>query len=332
MFDAKGLLDKMMDGSAKAGWDQGGKGGGWGGGYEKGGYSGKGGYEKGGYEKSGYAEKPMAKPGAEKWGQDDEAIRQKKMADAGMGAGAGLGGAPGAGGLGGLLGGGVGSGGGGILGRAGDVLRQIFGGNPAAAGLAGGLAGSVLGRGAGTGIGGSVMRLGGLAAVGGLAYLAWQRWQASRNGQPAPAAPAQLQAPPANSGFAPADQAGQQRLGMLVLKSMISAAKADGQVDPEEMQKIVGEMGAQQLSDAEKAFLMGELAKPVDADALAREATTPQEATAAYAASVMVIGTQSAQEQTYLQQLAQKLRLDPQLVTQVHQQVASPPPAPAPAA
>jgi len=185
---------------------------------------------------------------------------------------------------------------------------------------------------------GSGAAVGGLALVGGLAYAAWQAYS-NRNqataGPPAatqaPTPPMAFAPPPAGSGFTPPQQdaPAQHALGTLLVRAMISAAKSDGQMDAQETQRIFGEMTSQNLSQAEKAFLMEEIGRPVDVDALAAQAQSPQVAAQVYTASAMVIGAQAPQETEYLRTLAQKLRLEPGLVAEIHQQlqVAARPPA-----
>jgi uncharacterized membrane protein YebE (DUF533 family) len=181
--------------------------------------------------------------------------------------------------------------------------------------------------------------VGGLALIGGLAYAAYRAYSnrnpagAAAPAAPAPAAsaPAAVAPPPPNSGFTPPpqDTNAQHALGVLLIRSMISAAKADGQIDAQETQRIFGEMNTQSLSQAEKAFLMEEIGKPIDLDALASQAQTPQIATQVYAASVMVIDAESPQETQYLQTLAQKLHIDAPLAAEIHQQVQAAAPRPA---
>jgi uncharacterized membrane protein YebE (DUF533 family) len=168
----------------------------------------------------------------------------------------------------------------------------------------------------------------GLALIGGLAYAAWRAYSNSSSATAAPApspqrvAPPAAMAPPPNNEFAtPQDAAGQHALGTLLVRAMISAAKADGQIDAQETQRIFGEMNTQHLSQAEKAFLMEEIGKPVDVDALVNQVRTPQDAIQVYAASAMAIDAQTPQDAQYLQTLAQKLRLDGALVSQIHQQL-----------
>jgi uncharacterized membrane protein YebE (DUF533 family) len=117
------------------------------------------------------------------------------------------------------------------------------------------------------------------------------------------------------------DAAAQHALGILLIRAMISAAKADGQVDAQETRRIFYEMSAQKLSQAEKTFLMEEISKPIEVDALAAEAQALQQAAQVYAASVIVIEAPTPQETDYLQALAQKLGLEHGLVTEIHQKV-----------
>ena len=315
MFDGKDLLNKMFDGGGKPAWD-------------------KPAWDKGdaGYDKKGYGKPDAGKPAyddgdkkaayakeqayekeqwAKKAGAGDDDIAAKKEAwlkSQGQG-GQGQGwGAP-------TSAGGAAASGGGFL----SGLASLFGGGNTAP----------TSPPVGSRFGSTAAGVGGLALIGGLAYAAYRAYSARNQGGAAatPATPAPtptaVAPPPPNSGFTPPpqDAAAQHALGTLLIRAMISAAKADGQIDAQETQRIFGEMNTQNLSQAEKAFLMEEIGKPIDVDALAGQATTPQVATQVYAASVMVVDAQSPQETQYLQTLAQKLRLDAPLVAEIHQQV-----------
>jgi uncharacterized membrane protein YebE (DUF533 family) len=325
MFDGKDLLNKMFDGGGgKPGYDAG---------YDKGGYD-KGGYGKQGYGKPGYDpsydqggyDKKAAyekEAWAKKAGGGDDAIAEKKEAwlkSQGQGGGQGSSwGAPAAGG--------IAAAGGGFL----SGLAGLFGGGntaPASPSV-------------GNRFGSHAAEVGGLALIGGLAYAAYRAYSNRNQGgaaaAPAPAAaapapsPAAVAPPPPNSGFTPPaqDADAQHALGVLLIRAMISAAKSDGQIDAQETQRIFGEMNTQSLSQAEKAFLMEEIGKPIDVDTLASQAQTPQIATQVYAASVMVIDAESPQETQYLQTLAQKLHIDAPLAAEIHQQVQAATPRPA---
>jgi uncharacterized membrane protein YebE (DUF533 family) len=126
--------------------------------------------------------------------------------------------------------------------------------------------------------------------------------------------------------LAPADVAGLTgpETERLVLRAMISAAKADGQIDQAEMEKIVGKASADGVTDEEKAFVMTEMRAPVDVAALAAEVRSPAQAAEVYAASLLAIDIDSDAEKAYLRQLAAALRLDGAAVSELHRMTGAP--------
>jgi uncharacterized membrane protein YebE (DUF533 family) len=197
-----------------------------------------------------------------------------------------------------------------------------------AAGLAAGmlLSGGGLGK-----LVGNAAKLGAVDAVGGLAYSAWQSYQKNQQqaGAPSDGAPA-----PDRDAFVPPPQASFQteELGKTLVRAMISAAKADGQIDAEEKERIFKRLESMPLSPEEKAFVFDELASPLDLDAVASLADTPEHAAEIYAASLVAMKPDTAAERTYLEALAFKLKLPAGLVAEIHRQaghepVAAPTPA-----
>jgi uncharacterized membrane protein YebE (DUF533 family) len=185
--------------------------------------------------------------------------------------------------------------------------------NVAIAGVGGVLAGILAGK-ASPRFAGSVAKVGALAALGGLAYTAWKRHEAKKAGQAAPQPGDTFEAPPA--GYLPSPSEG---AGKLTILAMINAAKADGQIDAEEKARLFDRLGQVSLTDAEKAFLFDELAKPMNTDALIQAATSPQLAAHLYAASLMAVNPDHPQEKAYLAELAQRLKLDPELAREMHE-------------
>ncbi len=110
-------------------------------------------------------------------------------------------------------------------------------------------------------------------------------------------------------------QAGQQALALV--RAMINAAKADGQIDTEEQQKIVSKLT--DIGPQESAFIREEMAKPLNFDFFAdiTQDMTPQ----VYAVSLMAINVDTAAEVQYLQHLAKGLGLDAQTVNSIHAQL-----------
>ncbi|WP_423067325.1 tellurite resistance TerB family protein [Devosia sp. CN2-171] len=192
-----------------------------------------------------------------------------------------------------------------------------------AAGLAAGmlLSGGGLGK-----MVGNVAKVGAVAAVGGLAYSAWQTYQKNQQaaGAPSDGAPA-----PTQDAFVPPPQAAyqQEELGKTLVRAMIAAAKADGQIDAEEKERIFKRLESMPLSSEEKAFVFDELGSPLDIDAVVARADTPEHASEIYAASLVAMKPDTAAERGYLDALAFKLKLPQGLVDEIHRQADVTPPA-----
>lgn len=238
----------------------------------------------------------------------------------GRAAGGGTGGGTG-GGLGDLLGGVLGGGRGGSaaggMGGLGEILGGALGGGRATSGGGGGLGdllGGLLGGGA-TGSAGARSGGGnaGMAILATIAMAALKNWTDGRRAQAAMAPDtAGFAAPELESMTAPATEE-------LVVRAMISAAKADGEVSEDEIQRIVGRVGADGLSEEEKQFLIAELRRPLDLAALVAEVPNEMVAAEVYAASLLAIQLDTPAEAAYLRQLAQGLRLDGATLSRLHE-------------
>lgn len=172
----------------------------------------------------------------------------------------------------------------------------------------GGLAGLLLGSKTGRSLAGPVLQAGGVAVLGGLAYAAWQNWQAQKAG----GAPAAIPAQP-DATFLPAPGPERDGLGLTLLSAMIAAAKSDGHIDADEQGRIFARAGEASLSPEEKGFLMDQFARPLGIDALAAKATTPERAAEIYTASRLAIDEDHERETGYLDALARRLGIDPAL-------------------
>jgi uncharacterized membrane protein YebE (DUF533 family) len=189
-----------------------------------------------------------------------------------------------------------------------------------AAGLAAGmlLSGGGLGK-----LAGSAVKLGAVAAVGSLAYNAWQNYQNNQQGMSGQA--------PSQDAFipAPGDARGKEELGKSLVRAMIAAAKADGRIDADEKEAIFGRLETMNLSSEEKAWVFDELSTPLDINAVAARADTPEHAAEIYAASLVAITADTASERAYLDALASKLKLAPALVAEIHKAAGEKAPEPA---
>ncbi|MCU9848785.1 tellurite resistance TerB family protein [Defluviimonas sp. WL0024] len=104
----------------------------------------------------------------------------------------------------------------------------------------------------------------------------------------------------------------------LMIRAMIQAAKADGEIDAEEQRKILDHLG--DASAEEVAFVRAELQRPSDVMALA-QATDESMRAQIYATSLMAIRVDNPAEHIYLSQLAQALRLDPTTRARLHREM-----------
>jgi uncharacterized membrane protein YebE (DUF533 family) len=122
---------------------------------------------------------------------------------------------------------------------------------------------------------------------------------------------------PSGTPFNPSTESGQQKLARHLLRAMIAAAKADGHIDAKEQQSIFAKLDELNLDNDAKAFVIDELRKPLDIDAVVKGATSPERAVEIYAASVLAIDPDDPAEQAYLAMLASRLKLDPGLKASV---------------
>ena len=184
--------------------------------------------------------------------------------------------------------------------------------NPMVAGAGGVLAGLLLSNKNG-------LKIGSVAALGALAFNAFRKWQ-TNNTQSADANVAQQ--PDANFNALPSEK--QEDHSHVILAAMVAAAKADGEFDEQEQQMIheqVVKFGDPDLA----TWVQQETNKPLDVNEITALVTSPEMAAEVYLASLIVIDIdgQNESEKAYLDTLAEKLGLDPQLRKEIEQQLAA---------
>lgn len=160
--------------------------------------------------------------------------------------------------------------------------------------------------------------LGGTAALGGLAYKVYADWQAQQahqqsaiSTQPSLSNLDQIEIGTPISNLA-ARQASKRSEALM--QAMISAARADGHVDDEEMNLITQQIKNLGLEQDVTRFLLSEMSKPVSVERIAALADTRESAAELYIASAMVVDMDSVDERTYLDRLASAMQLDTTLV------------------
>ncbi|WP_226421051.1 tellurite resistance TerB family protein [Vibrio sp. E14] len=154
-------------------------------------------------------------------------------------------------------------------------------------------------------IGSGALKVGGAAALGALAYKVYNDWQAKQSGQGV------------HETFDPDDS----KHSVLILKAMIGAAKADGHVDEEEMTRIEQALADMGADEHVRQLVQQELNKPLDPAEIANQATSPQQASEIYLASLIVADEQNFMEKAYLQELAKQLQLSPEVTQQLEVQM-----------
>ena len=175
--------------------------------------------------------------------------------------------------------------------------------------LIGGLAAMLLKKG-GTK---SLLKAGSAAALGMMAYQAYQNWQGGRQNS------TRTVATLPEAAFAAQGQLAEER-SRVILRTMIAAA-SDGLIDETEKQLIAQESGA----DSElRQWLANEYSRPASINELA-EAVGGDQALAAeaYLAARAVCGDLVRGEIAFLSRLSQALGLDDGLVEQLERQLAS---------
>lgn len=264
-----------------------------------------------------------------------------------------------------------------VSGNAGGISSTLANAIPAGlankvpGGLAGGVAGGLAAGGLlGVLVGNKKMRkkagklaggavgLGGAAALGALAYSAYQKWQGSgastpgstlsaiSDPQPATAVPHQNSGVPpiapmqhqreAYAGYRPLSQAPTQEsfdpevapatdgnpFQLALVKAMIAAANADGHIDADEQKYIFDAVGKLDLDAEEKAFIFDTLRNPPSIETIASLANGLEQASEIYIASVLAIDLDDPAEQAYLDALADRLSLPPGFTAHLEHQVA----------
>ncbi len=206
------------------------------------------------------------------------------------------------------------------------LLEQVLGGNVSGAGrdlkaqldrasgsqgfaggaVAGGLLGMLLGGGRKRGFGGNI----GSAVLGALAMQAYNTYQsnrAQRGNDRSASLLDQGQLPHAR----PAADGSPFELALV--RAMVGAAKADGHIDAAEQRRLFAEVERLNLDAEAKAYVFDLLTRDVDVQSLAAAVDSPEQGAELYLAARLAIDPDQPAERAYLDALAERLRLPPEL-------------------
>jgi len=207
----------------------------------------------------------------------------------------------------------------GSIGQKGTDLMGLAKGNPLATGA---IAAVLLGTKTGRSIGGSALKLGGLAVIAGLGYQAYKNYKSGQPVEPTQSLP-ELLPPPKDSPFSTEPAAVSNDFALSLVRAMIAAAKADGHIDAQERSRIMDKVHLSGLGSEAEAFIEAELARPIDLDALVASAKTEEQKVEIYTASRLTIEPDTRTERGYLDMLAGRLGLPDALVDHIEATVAS---------
>jgi len=227
------------------------------------------------------------------------------------------------GGLGGLLGGAMGNaaggrtGGGGLGGMLGGLAGGQQGGQQQGGGL-GGLGGLLSGQQQGGQAGGAAGGLGGLLESLGGAQGGVQGGQEQQ--QPQQGGFGDL-FNTALAGEPQPDPAAEQQ-AEIMLRAMLMAARADGQIDAAEQEKITGNLG--DIEEDEANFIREEMANPTSLEAFVPTVPKGMEQQV-YLMSLIAIDLDTQEEAQYLDKLAKSLNIDQATSNAIHAKVGAPP-------
>lgn len=173
--------------------------------------------------------------------------------------------------------------------------------------LAAGALALLLGTRTGRKLTGTTLKLGSLAAIGGVAYSAFETWQSKQGAS--------------EQAEAPLTDASNDKHSRTLLKAMIAAAKVDGHIDEDEKNIIAQHAEKLGVDSSAAEFIRNELAVALDVNDIVADVDSPAMGAEVYLVSRMVLNVDNDTEKQYLEQLAKALGLADSLVDELEQQV-----------
>lgn len=189
--------------------------------------------------------------------------------------------------------------------------------------MAAGVLALLLGTKGGRKLSGSALKIGSLAAIGGVGYKAYQNWVAEKNAtdQQYKDMTEDIGRDNANNGtlinFDKLDDTDAENRSQILLKAMIAAAKADGHVNSKEVVAIEEQITKLGLGDDTAALIQEEIAKPLDVKEVAALANDQAMAAEIYLVSAVISNRENSMEREYLESLAEEMGLPGALVSQL---------------
>ena len=113
----------------------------------------------------------------------------------------------------------------------------------------------------------------------------------------------------------------QELQAQVMLRAMVSAAKADGKIDADEQKKIIEHLG--EVSDEDAEMVRNELQAPLNLQGLIDSVPAGMEQQV-YLMSLLAIDLDSKEEAVYLDKLARGLNISHQVSNVIHEKLGAP--------
>jgi len=181
--------------------------------------------------------------------------------------------------------------------------------------IAAGVLALLLGTNAGRRVTGSALKIGSLAAIGGIGWKAYQNWlneQEATNDAAKDTIPKTKMAP-----INKLNEEDANKRSQVLLRAMIAAAKADGHVNTKEVIAIEEQIKKLKLSEDVAELLKNEIKKPLDVKEISALAEDQTMAAEIYLVSAVITDKENSMERDYLKLLAKEMELPDALVAQL---------------
>ncbi|MFT5572573.1 MAG: uncharacterized membrane protein YebE (DUF533 family) [Cryomorphaceae bacterium] len=164
-----------------------------------------------------------------------------------------------------------------------------------------------------------VVKYGGSAVLGGLAYKAYGNWQNNK-------ALDQTQAitdndiQQANASIPSQLPESRVSLDMVLITAMIAATKADGQIDSQEQKRLFDAIGKLNMNAEEKAGVFDTMARDITVQEIADSVTLDEHKAEVYLSAYLAIEVDDQLERAFLHKLATALDLPEGIAAYLEQQ------------
>lgn len=205
-------------------------------------------------------------------------------------------------------------------------ISSMIPGGLAGGAIAGGVMALLLGGKSTRKMAKKVAKYGGTAVLGGLAYKAYDNWQQNKAlGQTRAVSDQDIeQAQLAKPAFFAEESSNQPvPFAMTLIKTMIAASKADGNIDAAEHQRLFDSIEQLKLSSEEKSTVFGWLGQEITVPEIVAAVSSAEQKAEVYLAAYLAIEVDDQRERAFLNNLAIALELPQGFPAYLEQQADS---------